>query len=116
MNLLGLLLGQLMERSLNDPRKRARLSSLRGEILVQAGRMKALVTFSEKDIFIERFGGEGKGEGPLHTRVKGTIPCLMALGSGRIPLLSLLRGELTFRGNPLLLLRFALAIRPSPGP
>ena len=108
MNLLGLLLGKILKTSLQEP-KGLGLFPMRGQILVQAGRMEALVVFSDKGITIEK-----PREGPVKARVKGSISGLTAAGTSRLPILPLLRGELSFKGNLLFLLRFARMLRPPP--
>ena len=119
MNLLGLLLGRLVERSLRDPQKARILSSMNGRILFQAGRMKVFLVISEKGIFIESPnlypslpGGEGQGEG-LTAIIKGSIPAFMALGSGSLNPLPFLTGKVRVRGNPFVLLRLGKIFRPS---
>jgi len=100
MNLLGLILGSVLERNLQQPALQRRATSLRAEVLVQAGEMVVTLAFEGAKVVVRR----GRTARPKAS-VRGSLGALtdFALGGGLVG--PVLRGRLKPRGSLLLLLR-----------
>jgi hypothetical protein len=100
MNLLGLLLGSIIERQAQQEPARKRLARLRGALVVKAGEMSITLSFSDGRVTVSR----GAAKAPRAV-VEGSMQALMnvALGGGLVG--PWLAGRLRTRGNPLLLLK-----------
>ena len=110
MNLLGLILGSLIERNLSDPELKRRFDKLEGAVAVQAGRMAITLRFTRGSLVVARGAAEG-----ARAAVAGSLDTLMglALGSGMVgPYLS---GRLKARGL-LMLLRLKPLLRAAEAP
>ncbi len=100
MNLLGLLLGSIIERQAQQEPARKRLARLRGALVVKAGEMSITLSFADGRVTVSR----GAAKAPRAV-VEGSMQALMnvALGGGLVG--PWLAGRLRTRGNPLLLLK-----------
>ncbi len=100
MNLLGLILGSVLERNLEKPEIERRAARLRAAVAVQAGEMVVTLAFQGGPVQVRR----GRPERP-RAAVQGSLGALtqLALGGGLVG--PVLRGRLKPRGSWLLLLR-----------
>lgn len=101
MNLLGLMLGNLIERNLaaHEPLRR-RLARLKGTVAVQAGEMRVTLCFGGGALAIRR------GADPsARASIAGSMDTLLGLAQGRGMIGPVLAGRLKPRGNLLFLLR-----------
>jgi len=105
-SLMALLMGDMIERSLQDPAVREGVRSLRGDVEVRAGRMVVTLRFARSGVSIVT----GPSERP-RARVEGTLVALLgvALGAGVIG--PFLAGAIKVGGNPFVLLRVLPLIR-----
>ena len=101
MNLLGLMLAGMIDRRLGEGGSR-----LRGDVLVQAGKMQVTLRFSDRGVAVTRVPAER----PI-ARIRGTLRALLdaALGRGRVR--AFLTGRLRVRGWPLPILRLLRLLR-----
>lgn len=111
MNLLGLLLASVLERSLADPAATRLARRLRGEVLVDASGMQAVLNFQSGRVRIER----GPARRPV-ARVEGSLTSLLDAALGRRRLEHAARGELRGRGRLLMLWRVLRLISPRSEP
>ena len=104
MNLLGLVLRGVLERSLAR-----RPSRLRGEVRISADGMEATLRFHDGGVELRR-----EGQGRPRARISGSLASFIdaALGRGRIR--AWLSGRLRVRGGPLTLARLLRVLRVSP--
>lgn len=81
MSLLGLLLGNIIERRAAEPDAVRRLGKLKGAMVVEAGQMTITMAFADGCVTISR----GAVEKP-RARVRGSMDALMkiALGGGMV--------------------------------
>lgn len=100
MNLLGLLLGSIIQRNLSDEDKRRRFQKLAADIVVQAGEMSVALRFDRGRLVITREAVDRPG-----ARVRGTLDELMKLSLGGGIVGPWLAGRLKTGGNPFLLLK-----------
>jgi hypothetical protein len=100
MNLLGLLLGNLMSRQAQLPGNARRLTKLKGDLVVEAGRMTITLAFGSGQVTIRR----GTSERP-RAWVKGSLEALLQVSLGGGMVRPWLRGDLRTRGSIPLLLR-----------
>ena len=99
MNLLGLLLGNIIQRNLDDEARLRRFQKMSGALEVHAGEMCVTLTFAEGKMTVSR----GPADKPKAT-VSGAMDALlgMALGGGMVwPWLA---GRIKTSGNLLMLL------------
>jgi len=109
MNLLGLMIGGVLESNLSTTRGRAVAAKLRGAVGIKAGRMEITVDFKEGEIILTR------GLGPnLRAGVAGSLDGLLQVSIGRGAIKSFLAGEVSFSGNPFFLLKVLPLVR-APG-
>lgn len=103
MNLLGLLLGNIIERNLAHEAKLRKFQKLSGALEVHAGEMCVTLTFADDKMTVSR----GPADKPKAT-VSGAMDALlgMALGGGMV--LPWLAGRIKTRGNLFML----LALKP----
>lgn len=106
MNLLGLLLGSLIERRVADAALARKLERLRGDVVVEAGKMCITLRFEPGRLTVLR----GASEAP-RARVSGSMDALLriALGNGMVG--PWLAGQIRTQGNLLLLLRMLPLMR-----
>lgn len=112
MNLLGLMLGQLLERNLARPELAARAAKIAGSVAVQVGEMGVTLGFDQGRVTVTRGAREG-----ATARVSGAMPDLLALalggpGGGLLGLW--LSGRLRTRGSLLLLLKLKPLLQADP--
>jgi hypothetical protein len=100
MNLLGLLLASLVERQAARAEHARRLQRLRGDLVVEAGRMTITLVFGAGHVTIRR----GASDRP-RAWVKGSLDALLGVSLGRGMVGPWLRGTLRTRGSLPLLLR-----------
>ena len=100
MNLLGLLLGSIIERQAEQEATQRRLDKLRGALVVEAGSMTITMTFADGRVTISR----GAADKP-RARVRGTMQSLMniSLGGGMVG--PWLAGHIKTSGNLFMLLK-----------
>ena len=100
MNLLGLILGSVLDRNLGRPELAKRAAKLSAEVAVQAGEMAVPLVFRGGEVLVRR----GASERP-RAAVQGSLGALtkLALGGGLVG--PVLRGRLKPRGSLLLLLK-----------
>lgn len=99
MNLLGLMLGDVLERSMAR-RGPDGMAGLSGDVVVRAGRMAITLHFGEGRVLVKRGAEES-----ARARLSGSLNTLleMALGGGMVwPLLT---RRLRIGGNPFILLK-----------
>ena len=106
MNLLGLLLRSILERRLTDEAARKRAARLRGDLLVQGGRMRVTLRFADGHVTITRTTSKRP-----RARVAGTLTGFLAVARGGGIVRPLLRGELKAGGNLVWLLRILPLLR-----
>lgn len=108
MNLLGLILGSIIERNLVDAQKRRRFEKLSGKVVVQASEMIITLKFERGKLRIARGPVEG-----AKAQVRGSLEELMnlALGGGMVG--PWLAGRLKTRGSLLLLLKMRRLLQVS---
>lgn len=112
MNLLGLLLGAVIERNLATPEGARALRGLSGVVLVTAGSMRAALELGADGLRIAR-EPTAKPTAELHGSL--SILARVALNDSLLGMVApLLCGDLIARGNPLTLLRLRPLLRPPP--
>ena len=101
MNILGLILGSILERNLADPKRAAMLGKLSGNVVVKCGEMAITVDFIGNDtIRISR----GAAERPK-AMLEGRMNVLTDLTLGRGVVRHFFGRRIKLRGNIILLLR-----------
>ena len=100
MNLLGLFLGSIVSRNLDDPEQLKRMARIKGTVNVLAGAMTVSLAFSEGRLVISRDLASGAS-----AQVSGTMDSLMGMALGRGMVVLVLTGQIKIRGNPFLLLK-----------
>jgi hypothetical protein len=101
MNLLGLILGDIVQRGLERPENQRRFARLvPASVVVRAGEMAVTLRFEEQRLVVQR----GAAERP-RAQVAGALDELMALSLGGGMVGPWLAGRLKTRGSLLLLLR-----------
>jgi len=110
MNLLGLMLGGILERNLATPKGAALADKLSGRLGVTAGKMKVTMSFGEEGITLHRGHLDG-----LKASVKGSLDGLLQVSLGRGPVKSFLAGEVSFGGNPFFVLKVLPLMRTDNG-
>ena len=100
MSLLGLMLGEVLEANVAQPRGAALARQLRGSIGVRAGRMAVTIRFDRRSVALAR-GIDSN----VKARVKGSLDALLQVSLGRGAIRSFLAGEIGFGGNPFFLLK-----------
>jgi hypothetical protein len=110
MNLLGLILGSLVERNLERDeklrRRFAKLAAARVDIVVEAGRMAVTLRFAEGGLVIKRGAEPG-----ARAAVSGSLDALMGLALGGGMVRPVLSGALKPRGSLRLLLAMKRLLR-----
>jgi len=109
MCLLGLMLGGVLARNLARPEIRAAARKLSGDLGVTAGKMSVTLSFDSGAVTVTR----GIGNRP-RARVRGSLDGLLQVSLGRGPVRSFLAGEVSFKGNPLFVLRALPLMRVQP--
>jgi len=100
MSLLGLMLGEVLEANVAQPRGAALARQLRGAMGVRAGGMTVTIRFDRGNVTVAR--GLDRA---LKARVKGSLEALLQVALGRGAIKSFLAGEIGFGGNPFFLLK-----------
>ena len=110
MNLLGLMLGQLLERNLARPELLARAQKISGSVAVVVGEMGITMTFFQGKVTVIRGASDDAS-----ARVSGSMPDLLqlSLGGGMVGLW--LSGKLKTRGSLFLLLKLKPLLAAEPG-
>jgi hypothetical protein len=106
MSLLGLMLGEVLEANVAQPRGAALARQLRGAVGVKAGGMAVTIRFDRGSVSVAR----GLDE-VLKARVKGSLDALLQVSLGRGAIRSFLTGEIGFGGNPFFLLKVLPLLR-----
>ena len=109
MNLLGLLLRSILERSLADPAKADRASRLNGDVAVRGGRMRVTLKFAPGGITITRTAAARP-----RARVEGSLAAFLGVARGKGLASAWLSGRLSAKGNLLFLLKILPLLRSSP--
>jgi ubiquinone biosynthesis protein UbiJ len=98
-NLFGLIIASILEKNLNEPKKRNLIRRHKSLINIQAGKMKVNLTLSGDNVTIKQgFNDEA------NAYVKGTLGALLNLGLRRRLIRTFLTGEIKIGGNILRLL------------
>ncbi len=105
-NLLGVMLQGLIARNLDRPALATRARRLRGDIAVQAGRMRITLRFTGEAVRIL-----ADPAGKPRARVSGDMTALLALAAGGPIVAPVLRRAVCIGGNPFFLLRALPLIR-----
>ena len=106
MNLLGLMMGDVVEANLKTPHGESLAAGLSGKLGVTAGRMKITLHFKRGDISMTR------GHAPsLTAAVRGSLDGLLQVSLGRGPLKAFFAGDVTFSGNPFFVLKVLPLVR-----
>lgn len=109
MNLLGLMLGSLIERNLATPAGERALRGLSGSVLVGAGPMRVTLELDADGVRITRAAAR-RPDAELRASL-ATFARIAVDGSLLGMLAPVATGRLTVRGNPLLLLRLRPLLR-----
>ena len=110
MSLLGLMLGEVLEANVAQPRGAALARQLRGAVGVRAGGMAVTIRFDRGSVTVAR----GLDD-VLRARVKGSLDALLQVALGRGAIRSFLTGEIGFGGNPFFLLKALPLLRVGRG-
>jgi hypothetical protein len=110
MSLLGLMLGEILEANLAQPRCAALARQLRGALGVRAGGMTVTIRFDRGKVAVARGLDAG-----AKARVKGSLDALLQVALGRGAIRSFLTGEIGFGGNPFFLLKVLPLLRVAAG-
>ena len=105
-NLLGLILGSVIERALAKPSRRKRCSKLKGEVLVTAGKMEVTLRFDGERVIVAP-----KPSGKPRARVGGDLRSLTRVALGHGVVLPYLRGRIEVGGNVYFLLKILPLMR-----
>ena len=100
MSIVGLMIGRVIERNLDNPARAAKASKIKGKLGVKAGRMSFTLDFSGGDVSIM----PGLVE-PLRALISGSLGSLMQISLGKGPVRSFLAGEVAMKGNPIFAFR-----------
>jgi hypothetical protein len=100
MSLLGLMLGGVLADNLALLEGAALARKLKGALGVTAGKMSVTLRFDRGPVSVVR-GLEDQ----LRAQVRGSLDGLLQVSLGRGPVRSFLAGEVSFRGNPLFVLK-----------
>jgi ubiquinone biosynthesis protein UbiJ len=93
-NLLELMLGSVLRRTLASESGRAHARALAGPVAIEAGGMQATLTFRAGDVSIARNGG-----GRAEARVRGSLAAVLDAALGRRRLAHVLNGDLRVTGS-----------------
>jgi hypothetical protein len=100
MSLLGLIIGNVLERNLDKPELLRRAERVRGDVVVQAGEMVVTLVFAGGPVTVRR----GRVERP-RASVQGSLGAFTDLATGGGMIGPVLRGRLKPRGSWLMLLK-----------
>jgi hypothetical protein len=106
MSLLGLMLGEVLEANVAQPRGAGLARQLRGAVGVKAGGMAVTIRFDRGRVSVAR-----GLDADLKARVKGSLDALLQVSLGRGAIRSFLTGEIGFGGNPFFLLKVLPLLR-----
>ena len=100
MNLLGLMLGRIIERSILVEENENRAGRMRGLLGVTAGQMSVTLSFSEKELTVSM------GLCPaLKAAVKGSLTSFLDIAIHHRPVKHFLAGSISLKGNPFFALK-----------
>jgi hypothetical protein len=100
MSLLGLLLGNIIERQAERPESIKRLQKLRGTLVVEVGTMTISLQFADGKVTILRGAAEG-----ARARVIGSMQALLNVSLGKGMVGPWLSGRIKTKGSLIMLLR-----------
>jgi hypothetical protein len=107
-NLLGLIVGDVIERSLKDSAGIERCKNLRGDIELEAGKMRTSLSFRGGDIVVDE-----KSETKPRARVSGDLESLTQVALGQKLFAPYFRGKLKISGNIFFILKILPLLRDS---
>jgi ubiquinone biosynthesis protein UbiJ len=107
MNLLGLLLSSVLRRTLADRAVRRRIRAMHANVVVDGAGMCVTLAFDDGAVVVSR----GACDQP-DAVVQGSLSGLLDAALGRNRLRRVLRGELSARGNPIVVWRLLSLLRP----
>ena len=110
MSLLGLMLGEVLEANVAQPRGAALARQLRGAVGVRAGGMTVTIRFDRGNVTVAR-----GLDADVRARVKGSLDALLQVSLGRGAIRSFLTGDIGFGGNPFFLLKVLPLLRVGAG-
>ena len=100
MSLLGLLLGNIIERQATRPETQRRLEKLKGALVVEAGTMTITMQFADGKVTILRGAADR-----ARARVRGSMDALLNISLGKGMVGPWLSGRIKTKGSLLMLLR-----------
>jgi putative sterol carrier protein len=100
MNLLGLMLGSILENKIQNPGDAKHLSTLKGTAAVTVGKMSIGIAFGQGTVRVT----SGIPE-KATARVSGQMKEFLDVSVGKNPVVPFLRGRIRISGNPFLLLK-----------
>lgn len=109
MNLLGLMLGSLIERNLATPAGQAALRGLSGAVLIGAGPMRVALELGGDGVRVTR-----EAPARVTAELRGSLATFaqVAVSDNLLGMLApVVTGKLAVRGNPLVLLRLRALLR-----
>jgi hypothetical protein len=106
MNILGLMIGGIIETNLRRPEMASLARELKGNVGVTAGKMSVTLSFEDGVVTLTR--GLRKR---LRASARGTLDGLLQISLGKGAIRSFLAGDLSFSGNPFFMLRILPLIR-----
>ena len=100
MNLLGLMLGSILETKIEDDGERKAIAGLRGDVGVTVGKQSVYISFGKETVRVSR-----DAPGRISATVSGPMKEFLEVSTGKNPVIPFLRGKFKIGGNPFLLLR-----------
>ena len=100
MSLLGLMIGGIIERGLDNPAKAALVGRLKGKLGVTAGRMSLTLEFDRRSVIVRR-----GLDLPLKATIRGSLGALLGVSLGQGIVGSFVSGDIGLSGNPLFALK-----------
>jgi len=107
-NLLGLIVGDVIERSLKDSVGIERCKNLRGDIELEAGKMRTNLSFRGDTILVNE-----KSETKPRARVSGDLESLTQVALGQKLFAPYFSGKLKISGNIFFILKILPLLRDS---
>jgi len=100
LSLLSLLVKERLEASLQTPEGQRRASRLKGTVAFKVDGMHCNLTFSSGTLRLDQ-----RETLKADVKISGSLAAFVALCRSRAKLLSVLRQQMTLRGNPLLIMK-----------
>ena len=107
-NLLGLIIGDVIQRSLADPEQRKRCGNLKGDVELHAGKMAVNLSFRGDEVVVSR---NRLTKGKPKARVTGDLHSFSQVALGRKLFGPYLKGRVKVAGNVYFLLKMLPLLR-----